>query len=44
MAEELSDCVLLGVSEIVDERLQTEVTVPQLLLTLGVDVSDTATE
>ena len=32
--------MLLGVSEMVDEILQAEVTVPQLPLTLGVDVSD----
>ena len=43
-AEELSDCVLLGVSEMVDDILQAEVTVPQLLLTLGVDDSDATSE
>lgn len=44
ISEELRDCVLLGETVAVGHILQTEVTVPQLLLTLGLDDSDVAPE
>jgi hypothetical protein len=42
--EELRDCVLLGETVTVGHILQTEVVVPQLELTLGLDDSDVAPE
>ena len=42
--DELRDCVLLGETVTLGDILQTEVAVPQLALTLGVDDSDATSE